>query len=320
MNNLDNFIWYEKYRPKKLDDMSFPESYKKLFLSYIEQQEIPHLLFFGPPGSGKTTLAYILMRSISSTTMELNASSGDRGIDTMKTKVKSFAASAPILGKIKIIFMDEADKLTSDAQDALRNTIEKYSLNCRFIFTCNNVEKLTKAMRSRFTSLEFSSFPLPDVKTMVYRILESEKIKFSTDDVEKIIKMEYPDIRSIVQNLQKASATSILDLSILSSQSLDIDLLIDNMIHGKVFSLRKQIVSLTDYTPVYKRLFDTFLACSDDEVSCEAKVKIVGLLSEYQYRDISGVNKEINFVACAINLMPILFKIFNSTGKIQFMG
>ena len=134
---MKKFIWYEKHRPKSLKELTLPKEYRKAFRQYIKQENVPHLLLAGPQGSGKTTLAYIFMDNIPCTRMVLNASSKDRGIETIKTRVKQFASSMPQKGKIKIILLDEADALTHDAQMALRNTIESHSDTCRFILTAN---------------------------------------------------------------------------------------------------------------------------------------------------------------------------------------
>lgn len=284
--------------------MALPEQYRRDFSKFVSDGEVPHLLLFGPPGSGKTTISIILMDAIPCSRLVLNASSGDRGIGTMKEKVKQFAASQTLRGKIKIVFLDEADGLTKDAQEALRNTIETYSRSCRFILTCNEVGAISEALRSRCMMYEFTAFPQHQVVKKAGEILESENISYNTDDISKIVSQYYPDIRSVINNLQLCSMGGQLDPEAVSRVSVDLDILLQLISTGDLRALRQMLVGVTSFTALYKVLFDTVV--EDDSSSQEIKISIISLLSEHLYRDAVVANREINFVSCCVSLMSIL--------------
>lgn len=302
--SVKDYIWYEKYRPKTLEEMSLPKAHFQSFSKYLKDGEVPHLLFYGPAGSGKTTIAFILMESIGCTKMVLNASSGDRGIATMRGKVKTFAGSETLNKKIKVVFLDEADGITPDAQLALKNTFETYSSSCRFILTCNDIGRIDPAIQSRCMAYEFSAFPEGKVLSYIETILGKEKIKFSKSNLEKIIEQYYPDVRSIVNTVQLCSVDGKLDPEIVNQTTADPNKILDLIMDGQVAKLRIALVGVIDFTFLYKFLYDVFLQA--DNVTNEEKMKIVQTLSEHLFRDASVANKEINFIDCAINLMVIL--------------
>lgn len=310
MSTIEGFIWYEKYRPHSIDEMTLPPQYRRNFSEYIKSGEVPHLLLFGPPGSGKTTMGFIFMDSIPCVRLVLNASSTDRGIDTMKGKVRQFASSQAMDGKLKIVFLDESDRLTKEAQDALRNTIETYSKTCRFILTCNEIGLITPALQSRCTPYEFSAFPIPQVIQMAGNILKSENIEFEEADVVKIVNHHYPDIRSIINVIQMCGMGGKLDPNAVSRSSVDPNDVIDMIMSGEVGTLRVALTGEASFVSLYRFLFDTFLG--SEEITQEEKVSIVGILSEHLYRDSTVANREINFVACCISLMGEL-KVDNLT-------
>lgn len=300
----EGYIWYEKHRPHSLEAMSMPLQYRKSFAEYIASGEIPHLLFYGPQGSGKTTLGFILMDSIPCTRLMLNASSGDRGIETMKTKVKQFASSKTMDGRLKIIFLDEADGITGDAQNALKNTIEAYSKTCRFIFTCNEIDKVIAPIRSRCMLFEFTAFPMDQVISMAESILKTENIEYGNEDVGKIVSQHYPDIRSIVNNLQLCSMDGILDPASVSQTTVDPEKILDAIADGQVGKIRSMLVGISTFGYIYRYLFDTLLSAVD--VTPEEKVQLAHVLSEALYRDAVVANREINFIDCCINIMGVL--------------
>lgn len=302
--SVEDYIWYEKFRPKTLEEMSLSKAHFQSFSKYIKDGEVPHLLFHGPAGSGKTTTAFILMQEIGCTKMILNASSGDRGIATMRGKVKTFASSDALNKKTKVIFLDEADGITPDAQLALKNTFETYSSSCRFILTCNDIGRIDPAIQSRCMVYEFVAFPEEKVFSYISNILGKEKIKFTKDDLNKIIEQYYPDVRSIVNTVQLCSVNGKLDSTIVSQTTANLDKILEMIMDGQVAKLRNVLVGVVDFTFLYKFLYDVFLQA--ENVTNEEKIKIVSILSEHLFRDASVANKEINFVDCAINLMVIL--------------
>lgn len=309
MKTFDNFIWYEKYRPTTIKNLILSQEYRIKFQSYIEEQEIPHLLLFGPNGSGKTTMATILMDSIKCQRLVLNASGEDRGIDTIKGKVKQFASSQPFTkDTLKIIFLDEADKITPDAQDSLRNTIEMYSKTCRFILTGNYVDKFKKSIKSRCTMYEFSQYPIKKLMEYLDQILKEEKVKAQTEEIEKLVTSFYPDIRSIVNNLQACSVDGKFDLGLISSSIVDQTKIGRNILEGKVKSLRTLWVGMNNYIFVYKYLFDEFIFKIDEN----KRPEVAETIAEFMYRDTTITDREINVTMCCLMIMRII------GSKIQF--
>lgn len=303
MGTSNEFIWAQKYRPKTIDDMVLPKVYKEKFQSYIEEQEIPHLLLYGPNGSGKTTMATILMDEIKCQKLILNASGEDRGIATIKGKVKQFAASQPFAKDyIKIILLDEADFLTAESQTALRNTMETYSSSCRFILTGNYVDKIRKELKSRCTAYEFSQYPVKRLVKHLFEILENEKVKAEKEDIEKLINSFYPDIRSIINNLQMCSADGEFNPNLIASTSIDFDKITEFITNGSVSQLRNLWAGMTDFTFIYRYLFDKFIF----EVEEDKRPEIAETIAEYLYRDSAIADREINITMCCVMIMRII--------------
>jgi replication factor C small subunit len=303
-SSLENSIWYERYRPHALAEMSLPAPYRRKFEEYIRLQDFPHLLLYGPQGSGKTTLAFVLMDSVPCVRMVLNASSGDRGIETMRGKVKQFASSQTLDGRLKVVFMDEFDGTTKDAQEALRNTVETYSKTCRFIFTCNEIDKINSPLQSRCTLFEFSAFPVEQVEKQCSAILSKEKIEYHPEDLQKIIFQHYPDIRSIINSIQLCSQDGILDPQSVAKTVVDPEKILDHIVNGEVGKIRQTLVGISTFTSIYRYLFDTLLSVED--LTTEEKTEIVCHLSESLYRDALVSNREIVFIDCCINIMSTL--------------
>ena len=301
---LSDFIWYEKHRPKKLAELSLAPQYRKNFVEYIDKGEIPHLLFYGSVGSGKTTVAFILMDSIECSRLVLNASSSDRGVATIKVKVKQFAASKAMDGKLKVVFFDEADGLTQDAQDALRNTIETYSKSCRFILTCNNIEKISAALKSRCVQYQFNSFPEDQLLKKVQHILKLEEIEYDPEDVKEIIELHYPDVRSVINTVQNCSVDGVLELSRIRDFNVDKAGLLDLLYDGEIGKIRVLVNGVLDFLGIYKYFYDELL--SSRELKADEKKDIVLILAESLFRDALSVSKEINFIGCCLQIAEVL--------------
>jgi len=297
---MKQFIWYEKYRQKKLSGLVLPKKHKRFFRKCIKEKEIPHLLFVGPYGSGKTTLAHILLRACASAKLILNASSYDRGIGVVKTKVKDFATSATMdKNKTNIVFFDEADGMTPDAQEALKNTIETYQKNCRFIFTANQIERVHGAIQSRCQLWEFQSLGFTEVLALGCHILENEDIEYKKPDLRKYCREHYPDIRSIINILQQNSSTGklIYDKMMVDKQSLQA-----YIEGGAVNAARSTWSGTTDFLWLYRWLFEEFVL----EVKRKKRPAVALAAAEYMYRDRSVADKEVNALACLLEIMAIL--------------
>jgi replication factor C small subunit len=300
---MKNLIWYEKYRAKELSDLVLPRTMRKQCKRFIKERQIPHLLFHGPAGSGKTSLAMILIRACASASLVLNASSADRGIATIKVKVKQFASSQRRhKNRQNIILFDEADGLTPEAQMALKNTIEAYQSNCRFIFTANEFDRITEPIYSRCMLFKFDSMKEKDLLDFLIYILESENIKFKHADLELIMERFKPDIRTIINNLQAASVTGTLKVKD-ALTFLDLDKFSDLMYDGKLFDLRQMWSGQIDFVWIYKHLFNDFVPDMEEvEIRAEAAVTV----AEYLHRDRTIADREINMSACCAELMGLL--------------
>jgi|SRR5271157_551713 len=206
-------VWTEKYRPRKLEDVIGQEQIVKRLKSYVKSGNLPHLLFSGPPGVGKTACAISVAREMFGDTWqnnftELNASD-ERGIDVVRNNIKNFARTSPLgEARFKIIFLDEADALTSDAQSALRRTMERYTATCRFIISCNYSSKIIEPIQSRCAVYRFGPLSPKDIETMVGRIEKGEGIRVTKDGLDAIIYVARGDMRKAVNALQSASTVS----------------------------------------------------------------------------------------------------------------
>ena len=306
---VDNSLWVEKYRPIKLDDYVGNEHLKEKVSGYIESEDVPHLLLFGRAGTGKTTLAKLIVKSIECDYMIINASD-ENNVDTVRNKVKNFASSQGFK-KYKIIILDEFDYMTPNAQAILRNLMETFSKHCRFILTCNYVEKIIDPIQSRCQTFQIVPPSKKEVAVQLDKILKSEDIKYDVKDLVPIIDSSYPDIRKIINTCQLNSVKGVLKLSkndLLDSdfktKILDILKTSDDS-RNKYMKIRKTVADskVQDFTEMYSLLYDKV-----DEYASGKISGVILVLAEGQHRDALAVDKEIPFMATILNILSTINK------------
>ena len=301
---VDNSLWVEKYRPIKLDDYVGNEHLKEKVSGYIESEDVPHLLLFGRAGTGKTTLAKLIVKSIECDYMIINASD-ENNVDTVRNKVKNFASSQGFK-KYKIIILDEFDYMTPNAQAILRNLMETFSKHCRFILTCNYVEKIIDPIQSRCQTFQIVPPSKKEVAVQLDKILKSEDIKYDVKDLAPMIDASYPDITKVINTCQLNSVKGTLKLS--KNDLLDSDfktkileiLKSSDDSRNKYVKVRQTVADskVQDFTEMYSLLYDKV-----DEYASGKVSGVILVLAEGQHRDALAVDKEIPFMATILNIL-----------------
>lgn len=300
----EHTLWIEKYRVTDIEKYVGSKEIVDNVKGYIKDNDIPHLLFTGPAGSGKTTLAKLIYTNLNCDYLFLNASD-ENGIDTIREKIKSFASTASFK-PLKIIVLDEADFLTQPAQMALRNVIEEFSLNTRFILTCNYETKIIPALKSRCEVFKIIPPSKGDIAKHLSSILDIEKIEYILPNLAVIINRYYPDVRSMLKKLQSLSKTGILVLPTSTDEEDYAAQILDLLKkpNSKTWYQIRQIVinqELDDYQPLYRFLFDNI---SMFAVGKEPNVCI--LLDDSIWHSTLVSDKEINAAAFFAKLLEIL--------------
>ncbi len=305
----DNYIWAEKYRPKSWNKFFVcSPGFFEVVDKWVAEKQIPHLLLVGPPGTGKTTLARILIRETGAEYMEINASD-ERGIDTVREKVKRFA-SVMTLKDLKIVFLDEADSLTPDAQNSLRNIMETYSKNTRFILTGNYRNKIIEALQSRCKVQVLEAPSKEELFGRLKFILDAEAIKtWDKKDVGKILTMHYPDLRRMINTLQHCCVSGKLKIDFDELLNNDYRRVVtENLRDGNIRSLRKYIINtVPNYVEVFRFLFEFTEKIFQLDPESPKNADLIGdmqiQIAEYMYRSGFVPDQEINLAACFLELM-----------------
>ena len=307
---MSDFIWVEKYRPTTIDECILPKGIKKTFQDFVERGEIPNMLLSGPPGIGKTTVAKALCYQLKADYYVINGSDEGRFLDTVRNSAKNFASTVSLTSdsKHKVIIIDEADNTTSDVQLLLRASIEEFSRNCRFIFTCNYKNKIIDPLHSRCTVVDFSinKKDKPTIATQFFsrltNILEQEKIETDKKVVAQLINNHFPDWRRVLNECQRYSVSGKIDSGILAVFS---DVAVNDLIKSlkqKNFSeVRKWVVSNldNDTSMLLRRIYDS-LYDSLEHSSIPAAVLII---AKYQYQIAFVADQEINLLAALTEIM-----------------
>ena len=303
------FLWVEKYRPKSIDECILPEDTKKVFKGFLEQEEIPNLLLSGSAGVGKTTIAKALCEELGADSYVINGSDEGRFLDTVRNQAKTFASTVSLTSESrhKVIIVDEADNTTPDVQLLLRASIEEFQKNCRFIFTCNYKNKIIAPLHSRCSVIDFNI--KKDKQKLaaaffnrVCEILTKESIKYEGKVVAEVVTKYFPDFRRTLNELQRYSATGVIDSGILSAgNEFSIDKVVGHLRKKEFTNMKKWVAQNMDNEPqvIMRKIYDNLYNYFDPKSIPEA----VLIISEYQYKSSFVVDQEVNLVAFMTELM-----------------
>ena len=306
----DEFLWVEKYRPKTIEDCILPEQTKKTFLDFLDKGEVPNLLLAGPAGCGKTTVAKALCNQLGVDVYVINGSDEGRFLDTVRNNAKNFASTVSLSSesKHKVIIIDEADNTTPDVQLLLRASIEEFSGNCRFIFTCNYKNKIIEPLHSRCAVVEFGiqGKLKQEIAAKFFgrlvNILEQERVEADKKVLAELINKHFPDWRRVLNECQRYSVGGKIDTGILAHFSdVKVNDLIKNLKEKDFAEVRKWCVNNLDNDPsvLLRRIYDS-LYTSLVPSTIPAAVLI---LAKYQYQIAFVADQEINMLACLTEIM-----------------
>ena len=306
----DDFLWVEKYRPKKVEDCILTQNVKDTFSSFVEQGEIPNLLLSGTAGVGKTTIAKALCNELGADFYVINGSDEGRFLDTVRNQAQNFAATVSLTNgaKHKILIIDEADNTTPDVQLLLRASIETFQKNCRFIFTCNFKNKIIEPLHSRTTVIDFNvrgkskQLLAGEFFNRCRDILTKEKVAFNNKVVAEVIQKYFPDFRRTLNELQRYASTGGIDTGILATPGdAKIDTLVDSMRDKKFNDVKAWVQQNLDSDPasIMRNLYDNLTSVMDGPSTAAA----VLIIADYQYKSAFVADQEVNLLACLTQLM-----------------
>lgn len=302
----DHSLWVERYRPQTLDTLIGNDNLKETLSLWIKNKDIPHTLLFSGPGTGKTSIGKMLVNLIPCDSMIINASD-ENGVDSIRDKVQDFCITMG-LNPLKVMFLDECDRLTPDAQGILRNLMESYSQSTRFVLTCNYQEKIVPAIKSRCQSFEVKPTSKSDAMKHLVKILTKENIKHELSDVAFIVSSYFPDLRKIINYAQQSSITGELKISKANTQDQDYKIklveLLKNHASGTAFADIRQLVadaSFSNYEEVYKYLFEHV-----NEYAPKCAPEVILNLADAVYQSALVFEREITFVATMHKILSTL--------------
>jgi replication factor C small subunit len=298
----DHGLLVEKYRPTNLNNYVGNESIKKSISNYIGQNDIQNLIFYGPAGTGKTTLAKLIVKNIDCDHLYINASD-ERGIETIRDKVSGFASTMSFK-PLKVVILDEADFLTIQAQASLRNVIETFSRTTRFILTCNFIERIIDPLQSRCQTLKVVPPNKLDILKHLAKVIKRENIKTNEEDLKIIVDNNYPDVRKMLNTIQVSTTDNKLNLDTTALVSSNyIKEVIKELSGSKSWIKIRQIIAnanVKDFEELYRTLYD------DASKYASGKEGMVAFhINEYSYQSNFRIDKEINCMALINQLIKL---------------
>jgi len=304
----NDFLWVEKYRPRKVEDTILPKPLKEVFTKIVQSGELPNMLFTGTAGLGKTTVARALCDELGYDYIVINGSE-EGNIDTLRGKIKRFASTVSLSGDLKVVILDEADYLNPQStQPALRGFIEEFSNNCRFILTCNFKNRIIEPLHSRCGVYEFNTTKkemqtlCADFFVRLIHILESEEVTFNKDLIAQVIMKHAPDWRRVINECQRYSIGGQLETTILNNDVSGNYSILFKALKDKDFKKMRSWVAQNvdiDVSSIFRELYDNMY----DHVEPSSIPQLVLILADYQYKNAFVADHELNVVACMTEVM-----------------
>ena len=301
----EHTLWNEIYRPNKLENFVGNEQIKQTIAKFLSQNDIVNMVFYGPAGCGKTTLAKLIVNNLNCDYLFLNASD-ERGIDTIRDKVQGFSSVASFK-PLKVVILDEADFLTIQAQASLRNIIETFARTTRFILTCNYVERIIDPLQSRCQVLKIIPPSKQDIAYHIIDILKKENVGMGAEDLKLVINQFYPDLRKMLNTLQMGVTGEevVIDKNILVSSNYKNQVLMELCKPtAKSFNNIRQIIadsSVNDFEELFRFLFDNV-----DKYAPTSIGEVIIHIEEYQYHANFRIDKEINIMALISRILSLI--------------
>jgi len=312
MNHSGNkpFLWVESYRPTIVEDCILPASTKEVFQGFVNQGELPNLLLTGTAGVGKTTIAKAMCEEIGASYIVINGSDEGRFLDTVRNRIRQFASTVSLTSGAshKVVIIDEADNTTNDVQLSLRTAVEEFHSNCRFIFTCNFINKIIEPLHSRCTVVDFRIKPDQATQlqgeffTRLKSILTHENVEYEDKVLAKLVKRYYPDWRRLINECQRYAATGSISSAILVDVAdVNLDALLGALKKKEFTTVKNWVVQHLDNDPsmVMRKIYDSIY----DVLKPASIPEAVLIIAKYM-RDIQIVpDQEVNMLACLTEIM-----------------
>ena len=302
----EHTLWVEKYRPSNLDTYIGNDQLKSKVKVYLESGDLPHLLLFGKAGTGKTTLAKLLVNNIECDYLYINASD-ENNVETVRSKVKNFASTMGFKD-YKVIILDECDYITPNAQAALRNLMETFSKHCRFILTCNFVERIIDPIQSRCQTFQVIPPNKNDVAKHLHNILTDEGVSYEREDLAILVNSGYPDIRRVINGAQRQSVDGklVIDKQSIVENDYKLKLLeiLKKQDKKSAFNNVRQLMAnakVTDFADLFRLLYDEVDGYGKGHIA-----ECILVIAKYELSDAQVVDKEINAMAMIIEILQII--------------